>query len=483
MAKTESNFFIRFKNFYQGFSPAAHLNELTERGNEGHASKMKNVNVLVPDYITQGLGLADLTNGNQAGVVSELINFILDKAVANDETYGIGATKLFKISSTTVISDANWPHTITDCIRGESVLHLKGKVYYLFNKASDGDIGLLTLPNTFDDDWGSTVPTGKALLQKSSHPSAGKEDIMIFGNGRYLGTYIQGNDTLTVNKLDFGEDHEVADVIFHANQWYIAVNEGVSGSNRTIGQIYLYDGAAISSILDDEASIGLQRIGFLFVLNGVVFVAYQDLSDTAGYKIGYLAGRQIKPLAYFSGSLPTFAQKTLYKNTILFISGSLIYSCGAVTPEFPIQLSQLAKGGHATVGALAAPFGTPMVASSDGSANHRLAKFSGFDTDCEWRSIIVPTISGRLVGYISEIIILTRTLGANARCDLKLEYNQASSENEAKQITGTGKRRFVFNVGKAGIEDFRAFLNWANGNATNDCPIREIQISGHYTER
>ena len=123
--RAENQFFIRFKNFYYGFSPAAHLNELTERGNEGHASKMKNVNVLVPDYVTQGLGLADLTNGNQAGAVGELINFILDKAVANDETYGIGATKLFKISSTEVISDADWPHTITGCEKGESVLHLK----------------------------------------------------------------------------------------------------------------------------------------------------------------------------------------------------------------------------------------------------------------------------------------------------------------------------------------------------------------------
>src|SRR3990167_11091719 len=94
----ESQLLKVFSKFYLGFSPTAHLNSLTEHGNGGHASAMANVDILDPTHITQGPALANLTNGTQAGVVSELINFIMDKAVAADVTYGIGATKLFKIT-------------------------------------------------------------------------------------------------------------------------------------------------------------------------------------------------------------------------------------------------------------------------------------------------------------------------------------------------------------------------------------------------
>jgi len=483
----DNQFIIKFSKFYQGFSPAAHLNSLTELGNAGHASVMQNVDILTPDYITQGPALANLTNGNQAGVVTELINFIMDKAVANDVTYGIGATKLFKITPTTVVSGGtpSWPQAITGCTDGESVIDLKGNIYGFYNKSSGGEI--LKMPiatEVIDPDWGSTVPTGMAALQSAPHPVATKEDIMAFGNGQYLGTYFASTDTLNVSKLDFGAGNEVADVIFHANQWQIAVNSGVSGTNRTVSQIYLYDGGAITALLSDEVAIGVQRIGFLFPLNGIVYVAYQDLSFAGGYKIGYVSGRQIKPLRYFTGSLPTFAQKTLYKNTILFIASGLVWSIGASVEQLPIQISQLADSGYATVGALAAPFGTPMIASTDGGTNFRLAKFSGYDVSCNWKSIIIPLINGRLKAIIDTVIVLTKTLGANARCDLKLEYNQNSSDSgTVKQITGTGKRRFVFEKFKGQIEDFRVFLDWSNGHTSNDCPIRQIQVLGHYVEK
>jgi len=478
----DSTFNLTFSKFYQGFSPLAHLNSLTPSGNAGHASVMTNCDVL-SDLLTQGPALTNLTNGTQAGVVSELINFIMDKAVADDTTYGIGPTKLFKISSTTVASGGtpSWPRTITNCTDGESVINMGGKLYYLYNTSTAGDIGRYDLSAEFIDAWGSTTPTGFAALQKANHPSASKEDLILFGNGRYLGTYIGDSTTLAPAKLDFGSGTSVDDVIFHANQWIIAVNSGITGTNRTIGQVYIYDGGALSSILSDEAGVGFQRIGWLYELNGIVYIAYQDLSSTGGYKIGYLAGRQIKPLGYFTGSLPNFAQKTLFKGTILFVSSGLIYSAGAIIDEFPFQISQLADGGYATVGALAAPFGTPMVASTE-STNFKLAKFSGYDVSCSWKSIIIPTVSGRYKGYVDEIVVLTKTLGASARCDLTIEADQATSTSTTQQITGTSKRKHIFNnFGLITLEDFRIALSWANGNASNDCAIREIQVFGHYT--
>jgi hypothetical protein len=110
-------------------------------------------------------------------------------------------------------------------------------------------------------------------------------------------------------------------------------------------------------------------------VNGVVYVAYQDLTATDGYKIGYIEGRRIKPIASYSGSLPTFAQKTLYKGTILFIANNLVYSCGAVDDNLPMQISQLSSGGYSTVGAIGSPFGSPMISSTQ-STSYKIAKFA-----------------------------------------------------------------------------------------------------------
>lgn len=482
--QADNTFTLKFSNFGVGQSPLAHLDSLTEEGSGGHYSSAQNVDVITkPRLLTQGPGLATLTAGTEAGAVDELVNHILDKPPATDVTYGIAATKLHKITPTAVINAGSWPHAISGATSGSSTVDFQGLLYYFYNKSNGGDVGTFDYASTFDDDWGSTDPTGAAALQSAPHPVATKQDIMLFGNGRYVGTYVSTTSTLAPTKLDFGPGTECADVAFHANQWLLAINSGVtSGTNRASGQIYYYDASAISALLSDEAALGVKKIGFIFPDNGVVYVAYQDLSSSGGFALGYLSGRSIKPLRYFTGSLPTFAQKTLYKNTIAFVSSGLIYSCGAVIEQHPVQISQIADGGYSTVGALAAPFGTPMVASSQ-STNFKLAQFSGYDTASNWRSIVIPVVHANLKGYIDRITVLTKTLGASARCDLIVEADQASSTSSTKQITTAGKRRHVFtNFALKGIEDMRIFLNWANGSTSNDCAIRQIEVEGHYKE-
>lgn len=478
---------LTFENFHLGAAPLAHLDSLTEEGASGHYSVASNIDIITtPKILTQGPGLSNLTNGTQAGAVTELMRHILEIPVTDDATYGISDTRLHKISATTVTNSGGvFPRTITGAQTGSSVIHFQGYLFYFYNKSSGADCGRYDLASTFDDDYMSTVPTGAAALQKAPHPVAIKQDIMLFGNGRYVGTFISTTTTLAPTKLDFGAGSEVADVEFHANQWWIAVNYGVStGTNRRSGQIYLYDGGAINSILTDEAAVGLVQIGFIMPDNGVVYVAYRDLTMTNGYAIGYISGRQLIPLRYFTGSLPTFAQKTRYKKTVAFIADGQVWTIGAPVSSLPVQIAPHADAGYATVGALAAPFGTPLVASTDGGSNFRLAKFSGFDTACSWKSIVVSTMIGKLVGYIDEILVVTKTLGANARADLTIEANQASSTSTAKSITGTGKRRHILkNFDVKGLEDFRIALSWANGNTTNDCPIRKIQVRGHYKEK
>jgi hypothetical protein len=176
----------------------------------------------------------------------------------------------------------------------------------------------------------------------------------------------------------------------------------------------------------------------------------------------------------------------LYKDTILFLSSGLVWSCGAPIEQLPIQISQFADGGYATCGAIACPFGTPMIASTDGGSNFQLAKFSGYNTACLWKSVVIPAISGRMLGYIDDIIVITKSLGAGASCSLTVEANQGTSISTAQTIAATGKRRHVFsNFGlpSGGIEDFRIALDWSGASASNDCAIKKIIITGHYVEK
>lgn len=485
MAESNQPFKVTFDKFNVGQAPLAHLDSLTETGNGGHYSVATNVDIISkPGFLTQGPGLATLTAGTEAGAVSDQINFILDTPTSNNVSFAVSDTLLHKISATAVTNTGSFPHTITGSTEGSSCIEFQGNLYYFYNKASGADCGQFDLTSTFDDDYFSTVPTGASALQKAPHPVAKKQDIMLFGNGRYVGTFVDTGVVLAPTKLDFGADAEVADVAFHSNQWWIAVNKGsTTSTDRIIGEIYLYDGGAISSILSDETAVGVQRIGFIYPINGVVYVAYQDLSTTGGFAIGYISGRQLKPLRYFTGTLPTFAQKTLYKNTIAFVSNGLVYSLGAVIEQLPVQISQVADGGFTTVGALGAPFGTPMVASTQ-STSFKLAKFSGYDTACTWKSIVTSVVQGRQVGYIDTIVVRTKVLGANASCALTIEANQAVNTSTAKTITTTGKTRHVFkDFDVKQIEDFRIALAWSGGNATNDCLIKDIQVIGHIVEK
>jgi hypothetical protein len=331
----------------------------------------------------------------------------------------------------------------------------------------------------------STVPTGAIALQKADHPVATKQDLMLFGNGRYVGVFYNSTTTLNDKRLDFGSDAKVADVCFDSNAWWICVNKGTGVStDRQYASIFQYDASATTALLTDEIAVGAQKIGFIYPIEGIKYVAYQDLTTAGGFAIGYIKGRAIVPLKYFTGTLPTYAQKALYLNTILFLSNAKVYTCGAVEEKLPVQISQLASGGYATAGAIAAPFGTPMIASTDGGSNFKLAKFSGIDVNATWRSLVIPTINENMVGFIDKIIVLTKTLGSSARCDLIVERDQASASGSTQQITGSGKRRFSFNsLGLTAIEDFRVFLNWANGDTTNNVSIRRIEVIGHYVEK
>lgn len=467
MAKDDS-LYIKLDRFYQGHSPAFFKNALSSFGNPGHANAMTNVDVLTPEYLTQGPGLSNMT-----GSPSVLMKFIMDRVVASGVSYGLSNTKLYQITSSAI----TLKRTITGATRGESIFYLKGVLYYVYQD----DFGSFDLTSTYDDDYGSTVPTGAASLQDAPHPSAVKEDIALIGNGRYVAKFTSSDATLAATKLDFGTNTEVADILFHNNKWLIAVNTANADSdNRGLGYLYWYDGSAVSALLDDEASVGVQKIGFIKVINGIVYIAYQDLS-TSGFKIGYLSGNQIKVLGHFTGSLPNFRQKTLYKNLLLFASSGGLWTAGATVPELPYAVSQHADGGYATIGGLAAPFGVPIIGSSSGSS-YRTAEFSGYDTNSNWTSLIMPTSRGKDLAYIKEILVTTEAFASGGRCDITLQYNDNNSNSAAKELSTASTRKHLIAVDDSNIENLRAYIDFSNGSTSIPVKIKMIEIFGHFVE-
>jgi hypothetical protein len=51
------------------------------------------------------------------------------------------------------------------------------------------------------------------------------------------------------------------------------------------------------------------------------------------------------------------------------------------------------------------------------------------------------------------------------------------------EVSGENKTRHYFNpTGISNLEDIKVAISWANGSSSYNCPIREIEINGHYGE-
>jgi len=473
-----------------GFSPAWWKNAYPSFGDKNMLGDMQNLDISDPTVITQGPGLANLTNGTQAGAVTTLLKHILPIPLEANITYGIGGNLLYKMTASGV-TVAAWPHTIDKAAvtaeLGESVCSYGSNLLYFYNHSgSAGDIGLYN-GSTFDDDWGSTVPTGAAVLEDAPHPSVlGGDGLVYFGNGPYVGYYDPVTGVISVDELDLPEGSEVVDIKWQNSALYIAVNyPNLSGSNANIGILYVWD--TVAKAWNDAPNPKVMgTIGALYIKNGVVYVWYQDLSSTGGFKIGHMRGNQIIELENFTGSLPNFGQVCEYNNLLAWVSSGEIWTFGSSGVKTPAVLSQLADGGYSTVGALAVPFGTPLVASYE-TTSFRLAKFSGYTVSSTFKSLAFDVA----MAEIKTIDVYFETLATGARCDLTLKYDRNVSSLALVRAGETGSINFANDGARTRktykinqkIEDFRIEGTFANGSATNPVKIRKIRINGIFSDK
>lgn len=470
---------------FEGLTPAFAENAYPTIGNRGHASAMQNVDVFDGGVLTQGPGLADLTNGNQAGVVTTLVRGMTRVPPASSTAYGVGGARLYKLSGTEVASDASFPRTIDKAAvtgeDGEDVALYKGAIFYSYNHSgSAGDVGKLTLPSTFDDDYMSTVPTGAAALQDGPHQMVvGGDDILYIANGRYIASL--NNTTFTAQALDFPQGSSVVSLAWHGNRVYANVNfPGIAGGHQDESTIYVWD--TFSTSWEYQIRV-MGRLGALYVKNGLIFVFYEDISLTGGYNLGVVSNGAIQELAAFSGTLPRYFQVSEHKNHLIWNTDGKVYAWGAYAPGLATKLFQLASTGHSSAGGITNGFGTPIIASQSG-ASYRLAKFSGYDVTCSWKSLVFDVSRAKHTSFVDRVVIETEPLSTGAKLDTTLTYDYGKGSRSLAQVaySADNHTRHVVMRDEQRIENFRLDLSWANGSTTNPVKVRKIIVSGYFSD-
>lgn len=220
-------------------------------------------------------------------------------------------------------------------------------------------------------------------------------------------------------------------------------------------------------------------------MNGVIYVWYQDVSSTGGYKLGMVNGSQIQDIAFFTGSLPAYYQICEHKNHLLWISSGEIWAWGAVSNDLPAKLWQYADAGHATGGGITNVFGTPIVASHDATTGYRFAKFSGYDVNAQWKSVLFDVSDGDRITQIDRVVVFTEPLSTGAALDTTLTYDYAKSSDTLDQIAYSATAnttRHIIQRHSVQCENFRLDLAWANGSATNPVKVRKIEVGGHFID-
>jgi hypothetical protein len=465
---------------FTGFAPAWFKNAYTSFGNKEMASAMKNIDLIDPTCMTQGPAPANLTNN---AAVTTVIRSFLRQATSDNVSFAIGGNQLYKLSATALTNDGTFPHTIVHdgSELGEDVVYYKTNLYYFYNQAGNvGDIGKYNMASTFDDDWGSTVPTGAAALASAPHQAInGGDDVIYFANGRYVGT-ITGT-TLAPQALDFWQDAQVASLTWNENRIKIAVNRpNIAGANMNQSGIYTWNGYASSWEGDPIEVVG--KIGALYTKNGITFVWWQDSGTNNEFNFGYISGTQLKPLKRCTGTLPLYYQVGEYEGHLAWISDGLVYLYGSADPDIPVKFFQYTSSKYTTtVGGLGFPFGTILTSSSNGVL-YSVAKAAGYSTDSSYKTIVFPV---NLPGYLSmvdKIQVTTEQMASGARADFILTYSQGKSTQTLDSVAyAVANPTFHKILNKSSkVEDFRLDIDFSNGSASNPVKIRSILVKGHY---
>lgn len=474
-----------------GFAPAFWESSYPQYGNKNMAGDMQNCNLFDPAVLTQGFGLSTLTNGDQTGAITTLVRSILRVPHSSDVAYAVGGDKVYKFSSTAVVnSGGKFPHTITvplySGIVADDIIHAISRIYYVWHGVKNGttneaDFGMYdTNADVFDDDWGSSLPPDTNTLNYPTSP----HQLCLGGNGHvYIsdGSYVDDFDgsNLILGALDIAQTDQIQSIKWYRNRLYILSNSpGITtASNKNWMRIYVWDGNSDSW---EEQPVDMPGVGgALYELNGILYVFYQDVSSTGGYKLAYLDGTQLIDVANFTGSLPAYYQVSDLNGFLVWVSSGEIWAWGSNSNKLPDRLFQLADGGYSSVGGIAAPFGSLLIGSNQ-TTSYKLAKLTGYDTACTWYSLLYDVTGNGKRSVIDKVQFLFDKLATGARCDWTIKDNAGTSlATGTISYSGDGAVTYKEVTPLCDAHNLRIELNWANGSATNPVAFRGIKIYGH----
>lgn len=441
-----------------GFAPAyfKDTSGYPSYGNKNHAGAMVSCDLTNPTFLTQGKGLATI-----AGTVDQLMKGILNNVMVANKSVGVGGTKVYEITATTVTSK-----TIGTITGGEDVALYAGELFYSWNTNIGKCSTAFASP---DEDWWTTIAGGSALTTGLPHQLivAGTSGVLSVLNGSVVAQW--DGTTATDDAFDT-EDTDIVLVsgVWNQNRFWFAGNKpNVAGRNQA--SIFIWDGNADS--WESQVKIG-GKIGALYVKNGVTFVFYQKNLSEGVITLGYCDGSQIKDIANYYGSLPNYYQVTELEDFIIWASGTSVFAWGGGDLNLNTRLFQLAACG---TGGLANPFGTPITASST-----KLEKFSGHTVTSSWKSLLFDVSSTDRIGMIDQIRIRFEKLADGARVDWTLRDNKGTAlkTGTVSYTTDGAVTSKTFNP-KVQCENFRIELDWASGSSVNGLAIKSILISGH----
>jgi hypothetical protein len=481
------NFQIQIDNLsHGGLAPRFYEHNYPTFGNKNNAGKMLNCDLTNANYIQQGAGLANLTDGTETGAVTTLIKGMTDYAVTDGVAYGVGGAKLYRFSNTAVVNTGAFPRTIDKGTvtgeDGEDVALYLGNLYYSYNHSgSAGDVGKYNLDATFDDDFFSAGVAGggaHALEGGVPHQMASTVNQLLYvANGRYIAEYNGVTDILTYNKLDFPTGWVVSSIKWVNNRLWMAVNKtSLTGLNKNRASLFVWDGTTDNPESEIELS---GTVGGIYVKNAILYVFYQDVTNTGGYKLAYVNGSQVVDLANFTGDLPDYYQISEYKDFIIWNSNGDLYAWGSGDKELPVRFFQIADGGYSTVGGIACPFGTPIIASNE-STSYKLAQWSGYDTNSYWKSLMFDITGTGKTSSVESVRVNFEQLESGAYVTLNLVNNRGvtiHTEVISYARLGAVTTHYIPLNGKI-QENFRVEFNYTGGSTSATVKIKSVRIKG-----
>lgn len=502
---------ITIPDFNGGYAPKWYReqNLYPSYGQKNQAGAMSKVDLFNPGFLTQGPGLRTLTNGNQTGEVTTLIKGMFDFGISPlatpfiQNSYGIGGNLLYQFNNSgtadvgTVTSSATWPHTIDKAAvtgeDGDDVIIFQNNLYYSYDHSgSAGDIGKYNLDATFDDDWGSTVPTGAATLTYGvPHPMAvGGNGTFAIGNGRYLAIYDGATNTLDVQALDLPVGYIIVDVQWLNDRWWISANylNNSSVKIKILGSIFVWDGT--TEQFEAEFKVG-GRCGASFIKNATFYQFYDDTTDVPGGTfgnngatvIGYFDGSDIVEVIRAWPGLPEFYQVTEYKSAILWVNTSDddIHALVVGDKNNPSKVFDLAAGAGVRTGGIACPFGNLLIASSNLDATvTQIDAFKTYAAGGNWKSLLFD-ITADEDSKIDCVRINFEKLTTGARVDWSLVNNQGKTIfSDTISFSKLGAVTSVKTpLNGLVAENLRLQFDFTNASTTNPVRLKNAKIYGH----